>query len=72
MGGKSRTTGHSVVMEAKNTSTRPKEVYNDSKVERDASELGFRKDEGKLGGQREEPKVWKQPGECPTKRRGQR
>ena len=26
-------------MEAKNTSTRPKEVYNDSKVERDASEL---------------------------------
>jgi len=36
-------------MEAKNTSTRPKEVYNDSKVERDASELGFRKDKGKLG-----------------------
>lgn len=37
-------------MEAKNTSTRPKEVYNDSKVERDASELGFRKDKGTLAG----------------------
>lgn len=60
MGGKSRTTGHSVVMEAKTTSTRLKEVYNDSKVEREASELGFRKDIGKLGGQGEEPKVCKQ------------
>ena len=47
-------------MEAKTTSTRLKEVYNDSKVEREASELGFRKDSGKLGGQGEEPKVCKQ------------
>lgn len=72
MGGKSRATGHSVVMEAKNTSTRPKEVFNECKVDRDASELGFRKDKGKLGGQTEEPKVRKQPGERPTKRREQR
>lgn len=60
MGGKSRTTGHSVVREAKATSTRLKDIYNDSKVEREASELGFRKDSGNLGGQGEEPKGWKQ------------
>lgn len=35
MGGKSRTTGHSVVREAKATSAWLKEVYNDSKVERE-------------------------------------